>query len=403
MTPGRPSNGATFAIDHLPFGAFASGEGSRLCARMGDKVVDLRMAAEAGLVPEECDAPNLDRLLAAPRSRWRVVTETVKELVFDDRHVPAVRPLLRDLERVRLVLPFTVGDFVDFYSSEAHATNVGRLFRPDAEPLLPNWKHLPVAYHGRAGTVVVSGTPVVRPNGQYKQPDGTIGFGPSRRLDIEIEMGWVVGGVTAQGHRLTIDDAEDRIFGLVVMNDWSARDIQAWEYAPLGPFLGKSFATSVSAWVTPLEAMEPYRVPTAVQDPEPLSYLRTDDDWGVQIELTASLTSARMRIEGIRAIELARVDYAEMYWSMAQQFAHLTVNGASARPGDLCGSGTISGWSEHAAGSLLERTRNGEEPLTLPDGSSRTFLEDGDMVTISAATPDGAVVLGDVTGEVVAA
>jgi fumarylacetoacetase len=295
---------------------------------------------------------------------------------------------------VALHLPFTVADYVDFYCSLDHASNVGRIFRPDAEPLLPNWRHLPIGYHGRAGTVVVSGTPVVRPCGQRRPPGAEAPtFGPSVRLDIEAEVGFVVGVGSPLGERVPIEAFADHVFGVVLLNDWSARDIQAWEYQPLGPFLGKSFATSISPWVVPLEALDAARVAGPAQDPEPLPYLRRPEPWALDLSIEVTLNGT----------VVSRPPFATMYWTPDQMLAHLTVNGASTRTGDLYASGTVSGPDPSQRGSLIELTWNGTEPLVLADGSERSFLDDGDTVTISATAPaaDGTrLTLGEVTGTI---
>jgi fumarylacetoacetase len=288
------------------------------------------------------------------------------------------------LAEVELHLPFEVADYVDFYSSLEHATNLGKLFRPGAEPLLPNWRHLPVGYHGRAGTIVVSGTPIRRPYGQSKPPAAEAPvFGPSRRLDIELELGFVIGTPSTLGEPVPVDRALEHVFGVVLVNDWSARDIQAWEYQPLGPFLGKSFATSVSHWVVPLDQLADRRVPGEAQDPPPLPYL-AEEPWVYDIALTVELGGA----------VIARSNTRHLYWSIAQQIAHLTVNGASLRTGDLLATGTISGPERAERGSLIELSWNGEEPIELPDGSTRTFLEDGDEVVLRGEP------LGEVRGRV---
>jgi fumarylacetoacetase len=290
-----------------------------------------------------------------------------------------------------------VGDYVDFYSSEHHATNVGRLFRPDGDALTPNWKHLPIGYHGRSGTVVVSGTPIVRPSGQRKAPaDAMPSYGPSRRLDIEAEVGFVVGTPSPLGKPVGADAFRDVVFGVVLVNDWSARDVQAWEYVPLGPFLGKSFATSVSPWVVPLEALESARVDPPAQDPQPLPYLHDPEAWGLDLALEVRWNGS----------VVSRPPFATMYWTPAQQLAHLTVNGASVRTGDLYASGTVSGPERDQRGSFLELSWNGEDPVKLDDGSTRTFLEDGDEVAISATAPgaDGVRIgFGEVTGRIMPA
>ncbi|MDN5852823.1 MAG: fumarylacetoacetate hydrolase family protein, partial [Actinomycetia bacterium] len=268
------------------------------------------------------------------------------------------------------------GDYVDFYASIDHATNLGRIMRPDSAPLLPNWRHLPVGYHGRSGTIVESGTPVTRPSGQRRGDDGPT-FGPSARLDIEAEMGFVVGAPSSMGAPVPTSAFRDHVFGAFLLNDWSARDIQGWEAQPLGPFLGKSFATSIASWVTPLDALEAARVDLPGQDPEPLDYLRTGERAGYDIDLVVEWNGT----------VVARPPYAAMYWSPAQMLAHMTVGGASIRTGDVYASGTISGPEAGQLGSFVELSRSGQELVTLADGSTRTFLEDGDEVTITATAP----------------
>ncbi len=325
---------------------------------------------------------------------WRETRARLVELLSDPQYRSAVSPHLVPRAEVVLHQPFTVGDYVDFYCSLDHASNVGRMFRPDAEPLLPNWRHLPVGYHGRAGTVVGSGTPVVRPCGQRRPPGGDAPtFGPSDRLDIEAEIGFVVGAGSALGEPVPIEDFAEHVFGVVLVNDWSARDIQAWEYQPLGPFLAKSFATSISPWVVPLEALEAARVEGPAQDPEPVPYLRRAERWGLDLSIEVAVNGQ----------VVSRPPFATQYWTPDQMLAHLTVNGASIRTGDLFASGTVSGPAPDQRGSLLELTWNGTEPLKLPDGSTRTFLEDGDTVTISATAPStdgGRLSLGEVTGTI---
>jgi fumarylacetoacetase len=339
--------------------------------------------------------PALNAFMAQGRARWSDVRARITELLAGqsaDRHRSAVEAASHSLSAVRLHLPFEVGDYVDFYASEHHATNVGRLFRPGAEPLTPNWRHLPVGYHGRSGTVVLSGTPVPRPNGQRKGPaDGAPVFGPSRRLDFEAEVGFVVG--TASSAPVSVGEFADHVFGVVLVNDWSARDIQAWESVPLGPFLAKSFATSISPWVVPLEALEQARVSPPRRDPQPLPYLAEADPWGLDLAL-------EVRLNGQVA---SRPPFATMYWTPAQMLAHMTVNGASTRTGDLYASGTVSGPAREQRGCLLELSWGGAEPLMLPDGSVRAFLEDGDEVTITATAPAAGgsrIGFGEVTGRI---
>lgn len=379
-----------FGIDNLPYGVFAPvGESARVGIAVGEHVLDL--AAVIG--GPEFDTASLNRFLAAGPDRWAEVRHRITELLTDERHRTNVEAALRRRSEVRLSLPFAVADFVDFYASEHHASNLGRLFRPDSEPLLPNWKHLPVGYHGRAGTVVASGTPVIRPKGQRKVPEEQAPtFGASRRLDIETEVGFVVGVGSDLGAGVPTADFAEHVFGVCLVNDWSARDIQAWEYVPLGPFLGKSFLTSISPWVVPLAALREARVPTPRQDPAPLPYLREGEPWGLDLRLEVELNGT----------VVSRPPYASTYWSPAQMLAHLTVNGASARTGDLFASGTVSGERPEQRGSFIEMSWAGSEPLELP-GGSRTFLEDGDTVTIRgwAPGPGGARIgLGEVTGTV---
>jgi fumarylacetoacetase len=346
------------------FGTFLRDGEPHLGFRRGDEVVDLGPGS-------------LDELLPRGREAWERETELAL----------AAEATLA-LDEVAPRLPFTVADYVDFYSSLEHATNLGRMFRPDAEPLLPNWRHLPVGYHGRAGTVVVSGTPVRRPQGQSKPPDADAPtFGPSRRLDIELELGFVVGVGSALGEPVPASAFADHVFGLVLVNDWSARDLQAWEYVPLGPFLGKSFATSISAWVTPLALLEERRVPPPPQEPEPLPHLRAEGDWAFDLPLEVELNGETV----------VRGNARGLYWTMPQQLAHATSNGASVRTGDLMASGTISGAEAGSEGSLIELTRNGAEPLHLADGGERTFLEDGDEVVLRSD------VLAEVRGRILPA
>jgi fumarylacetoacetase len=379
--------GSPFGAANLPYGVFsAGGDAPRVGVRVGDSVLDLARA----LGDDVFAAPTLNPFMAQGHDRWVAVRERITELVAGDVPDDAVHAV----DDVTPHLPFEVADYVDFYASEHHASNVGRLFRPDAEPLLPNWKHLPVGYHGRAGTVLVSGTDIVRPSGQRKGDSAPV-FGPSTRLDIEAELGFVVGTGTPRNTPIAPDDFARHVFGAVLLNDWSARDIQAWEYVPLGPNLGKSFATSVSAWVVPILALEAARIPLPGQDPEPLPYLRESRPWGLDIELVVEWNGE----------EVSRPPYREMYWSPAQMLAHLTVNGASARTGDLYGSGTISGPEKHQRGAFLELSWGGKEPLTVK-GEERSFLLDGDEVVITGTAPgaNGARIgFGEVRGRVLPA
>ncbi|MFI9506708.1 fumarylacetoacetase [Nocardia sp. NPDC052566] len=374
-----------FGPDNLPYGVFAPVDGEpRVGVRIGEQVIDLGMA----LTDPVFTAPSLNPFLAQGPDRWREVRERVRELVDTEIRSAA----LHQLGDVRMMLPVQIGDYVDFYASIDHATNLGRLFRPDSEPLLPNWRHLPVGYHGRAGTVVESGTRIVRPRGQRRTDSGTPDFGPSRRLDIEAELGFVIGAGSELGTSIDTDDFAEHVFGVALINDWSARDIQAWEYQPLGPFLGKSFATSMSAWITPLAALDAARVPTPEQSPEPLPYLQGKQEWGLDIDLTVSWNGETV----------AHPPFSRMYWSPAQMLAHLTANGAATRTGDLYASGTISGPERDQRGSFIELSWGGSEPVTV-NGQHRTFLEDGDEVVITATAPGpdlARIGLGEVRGRI---
>jgi fumarylacetoacetase len=379
--------GSLYGLGNLPYGVFRAGNGpARVGVRAGDSVVDLA----AALRDEVFDAPALNPFLAQGPVRWAAVRAQLTALISAGEVPPAA---VHPVGEVNLQLPFDVADYVDFYASEHHAANLGRLLRPGAEPLLPNWKHLPVGYHGRAGTVVASGTDIVRPNGQRKGPgDPAPLFGPSQRLDIEAELGFVIGAGSPLGTPVPASAFAQHVFGALLVNDWSARDIQAWEYQPLGPHLGKSFATSVSPWVVPLAALQAARMPLRRQDPEPLPYLRDTEDWGLDIELAIAWNGT----------VVSRPPYSAMYWSPAQMLAHLTVNGAATRAGDLYASGTVSGPGRAQRGAFIELTWGGAEPIPV-NGEQRRFLEDGDTVTISATAPGAGgarIGFGEVTGTV---
>jgi len=377
-----------FGIDHLPYGVFSVAGGPR---RVGVRYDDdegswlLDVHAETG--QPEFAQPSLNALMALGTEVWRQTRDEVRGLIEGGAE-------LIPLEEATLHLPIEVADYVDFYASLDHATNVGRIFRPDGDALTPNWRHLPIGYHGRAGTVVVSGTPVTRPSGQRKAPDEPAPtYGPSRRLDIEAELGFVVGAPSELGAAVPFTGLADHVFGVTGLNDWSARDIQAWEYVPLGPFLGKSFATSISPWVTPLAALDAAWVELPGQDPEPLPYLGPGATHGLDIDVEIELNGE----------VVSRPPYRTMYWSPAQMLAHLTVNGASLRTGDLFASGTISGPEPGQRGSFLELSWGGKEPFTTEDGTSHTFLEDGDQVVIRYSAPGtdgGRITLGEVAGRI---
>ena len=387
-----------FGLATLPYGIFSTNDHAqrRVGVRIGDFVLDAGAAAEfVGVESGICwEQPSLNHFLSLGRPAWTAGRGWLTEVLSNPAYRDGIEPYLIPLAEVTLHLPIEVGDYVDFYASENHATNIGKIFRPDGEALPPSWKHLPIGYHGRAGTVVVSGTDIIRPTGQRKSPaDAAPLYGPTLKLDIEAELGFIVGCSTELGSPVSIEEAADHLFGVALFNDWSARDIQAWETVPLGPFLGKSFGSSLGAWVVPMEALAAARVPLPHQDPEPLPYLSGAGLFGLDVHL-------EVRINGTL---VSSPSYAGMYWSPAQMLAHLTANGASLRDGDLFASGTISGPEKHTRGSLMELTWNGQEPLTLNDGSTRGFLQDGDLVTITgwAPGPDGARIgLGEVAGTV---
>ena len=405
-----------FPIQNLPFGVFsAGGNEPHIGVAIGEQIFDVYLAAQEELFDGLAErrvlqAPVLNELLAAGRPVWAAVRNRLSQLLRADSSELSAQTregLLVAQRGTRMLLPFSAGDYVDFYSSLEHATNLGKIFRPDGEPLMPNWRWMPIGYHGRSSTIVVDATPIVRPNGQRKPPsEPAPAFGPTRMLDIELEIGFLTGPGNRMGSRIPTQDARDRIFGITLVNDWSARDIQAWEYQPLGPFLGKSFATSVSPWVVTLDALEPYRVAGPPQDPAPLPYLACEEAWNYDIELSVELQTAQMREQGLPAQIVSRTNFKEMYWNMAQQLAHATVNGTAVRPGDLYASGTISGPSVESAGSLIEMTWRGERPLLLNSGERRSFLEDGDTVTLRGvcrAPGKPRIGLGAVSGTIVPA
>jgi fumarylacetoacetase len=382
-----------FPIQNLPFGVFrggGAGVAGRVGVAIGDMILDIaachaerRFTGLAATAAAACTGPTLNPLMAlgvGPRAELR---RQVSDLLATES--PAGRLLVPQAD-VELLLPAAIGDYSDFYASVHHAANVGSMFRPD-NPLLPNYKWVPIGYHGRVSSIVPSGTPVRRPAGQSRPPDApTPSFGASRSLDYEMELGFFVAVGNTLGEPVPIGQAEERIFGFCLVNDWSARDIQAWEYQPLGPFLAKSFATTVSPWVVTLEALEPFRAPAPARppgDPAPLPYLdsRMNAEAGaIAVTVEVYLTSSRMREAGMPPLRLSRGNAADLYWTPAQLVAHHTSNGCDLRPGDLLATGTISGPAKESRGCLLELTWRGAEPLTLPSGESRKFLEDGDEV-----------------------
>ncbi|MBV8246201.1 MAG: fumarylacetoacetase [Candidatus Eremiobacteraeota bacterium] len=393
--------GSDFPIQNLPYGVFTRGNEWHLGVAIGESILDLNSAARAGFFDayafrDTLLQPALNHVLASGKAAWTALRARVSALLEAGNREIADRGLvdfvLVKQANVVMQMPFVVRNYVDFYSSLEHATNMGKILRPGGEALLPNWRYVPIGYHGRAGTVVVDGTPIARPCGQARPSESAPpSYGPTKALDIELETGFVTGGPTPFGTPLPIASAEDTIFGMVLVNDWSARDIQSWEYQPLGPFLGKSFATSISAWVVSLDALAPFRIDGPSQDPPPLEYLRRPRPFTFDIALAVELRTAAMR----RAAEIARSNFKYLYWDMAQQLAHAASNGASVEPGDLYASGTISGPVQGSYGSLMELTWRGARPLKLPSGEERRWLEDGDTVTLRGwCERDGAARIG---------
>ncbi|MBD3161701.1 MAG: fumarylacetoacetase [Candidatus Eisenbacteria bacterium] len=403
-------DGSPFPIQNLPYGVFrrTATEPPRVGVAIGDEVLDCaalearRLFDGPNLAGKRIfDRPSLNPLMALGRDAWREARARISRLLSRDE------PLLRDdatlrgaalipRAEVELLLPVEIGDYTDFYSSREHATNVGTMFRGPDNALMPNWLHVPVAYHGRSSSVVLSGVDVRRPMGQTKRDDEPgPRFGPSRRLDIELEMGFFVGPGNRLGEPIPVGEAEKAIFGMVLVNDWSARDIQKWEYVPLGPFLAKNFATSISPWVVTLDALEPFRCAGPEQDPEPLPYLRSEGERTFDIELEVSLQTEKMA----KPQRIIRSNFRHLYWNMAQQLAHHSITGCNMRPGDLLASGTISGPSKESRGSLLELSWAGKEPIELPGGETRTFLENGDRITMTGWCRKGgrAIGFGEVT------
>lgn len=380
-----PTN-SDFSIYNLPYGVFLRDDKLTPGVAIGDSIIDLNACAKVGLFADlgfetsvfESDV--LNDFIACGKSAWSALRAyltaqlTVVGTLYEFREKVIVNRL-----GAKMCMPVKVGDYTDFYSSIEHATNVGKMFRPD-NPLLPNWKHIPVGYHGRASSIVVSGTPITRPSGQMMPPDATAPiFGKSKRMDLELEMAFIIGKPNALGEPVDIDNAEDHIFGKVVFNDWSARDIQKWEYVPLGPFLGKNFGSSISPWIVTMEALEPFRCESVKQDPEVLPYLQYSGNKNFDINLEVGLTP-----EGDEETTIAQSNFKYMYWNMAQQLTHHTVNGCNLNVGDMMASGTISGKEKGSFGSMLELSWGGKETIELNNGKTRTFIDDGDTITIRA-------------------
>jgi fumarylacetoacetase len=418
--------GCDFPIQNLPFGAFrrSSSSPGRLGVAIGSEILDLQLAAARGvfddapgLVRNACRASSLNDLMRLGPDVWSGLRSMMSGWLRVDAgvrsvHQDAIEPLLVSQSAVSMLLPAEIGDYTDFYASVFHATNVGSMFRPD-EPLLPNYKHVPVAYHGRASSVVPSGTQVRRPVGQVK-PDGKSEplVAASRRLDYELEVGVFIGPGNELGDAVPIERAEQHVFGVCLLNDWSARDIQMWEYQPLGPFLAKSFATSISPWVVTLDALEPFRAPAFRRpegDPAPLPYLDDEETrarGGIDVRLEVALSTARMRDLHHAPHVVSRSSLRHLYWTIGQMVTHHASNGCNLRPGDLVGTGTVSGPTRESRGCLLELTWRGSEPLELPGGETRRFLEDGDEVVLRGyCERDGAtrIGLGECRGEILPA
>jgi len=387
--------GCEFPIQNLPFGMFRpKGEKKppRPGVAIGDRILDL-----AAIAPHR----DLNELAAKGRSTWKALRRALSRALSDPKQARSLAKYLLPMKKAELSVPVTIGDYTDFYTSSFHATNIGRLFRPD-NPLLPNFKWIPIGYHGRASSVVVSGTPIVRPNGQTMAPGAAApGYGPCQRLDYEVELGFVIGPGNTLGRPIPIARAIDHVFGVVLLNDWSARDLQAWEYQPLGPFLAKNFATTVSPWIVTMEALVPFHAPAFARpegDPQPLPYLADADNdtrghFDIRVEMY--LRSEKMRREKMPAHRMSAATYASCYWTPAQIVAHHASGGCNLQPGDLLGSGTISGPDEGSQGALIELTRGGKQPLALPGGETRAFLADGDeIVERGYCVRDGFVRIG---------
>lgn len=374
-----------FPIQNIPFGLATVDGKTRAVSRVGDSVILLDVLHEKGLFPKGernfFNDPHLNDFIAAGKNYTGEVRAAIADFADEknkERYASWSDSALRPLETVEMKMPVQVGDYTDFYSSREHATNVGTMFRDPENALLPNWLHLPVGYHGRASSIVISGTEVRRPRGQFLPKDSNQPqFGPCKLLDFELEMAFIVGKNTGLGSSIPVDHAEDYIFGMVLFNDWSARDIQKWEYVPLGPFLAKSFASTISPWIVTLEALEPFRVASPEQDPTPLPYLRQSNRSSFDLDLEAYI-----QIPGGEEKRICRSNFKYMYWTQAQQLAHHTINGCNFRVGDMCASGTISGKTEDSYGSMLELSWRGTKPIAMPDGSERKFLNDGDNLIL---------------------
>ncbi|NNJ56336.1 MAG: fumarylacetoacetase [Bacteroidia bacterium] len=401
-----PQN-SDFSIYNLPYGVFIRDEKPTPGVAIGDSIVDLNTAAKVGVFSEihfddsVFESDTLNDFIACGKETWSSVRKVLtRELTSENKLYEFREKIMVDRVGAQMVLPVKVGDYTDFYSSIEHATNVGKMFRPNGDPLLPNWRHLPVGYHGRASSIVISGTPLKRPQGQTMPPNADKPvFGPSKRMDIELEMAFIIGKSTKLGEAIPIEEAEDHIFGKVIFNDWSARDLQKWEYVPLGPFLGKNFGSTISPWIVTMEALEPYRCESIKQEPEVLPYLQYSGNKNYDINLEVGLTP-----ENDEETTICESNFKYMYWNMAQQLTHHTVNGCNVNIGDMMASGTISGKEKGSYGSMLELSWSGKEEITLKNGKTRTFIEDNDTITIRAyCEKDGKRIgFGECVGKIIA-
>jgi fumarylacetoacetase len=389
--------GADFPIQNLPLGVFDRGKAlTCIGVAIGDQILDLTSAAESDCVPGIDEITNealmdepLNLLMALGPQRWSALRRSIFQLLLEgSEHRPHIEKFLLKQSDVHMLLPAVIGDYTDFYASIYHAKNVGSMFRPD-NPLLPNYKWIPIGYHGRASSIVPSGTPIHRPSGQLKPPDAERPiFGPSKRFDYELELGVFIGGGNELGHAIPIGEAIEHQFGVCLVNDWSARDIQAWEYQPLGPFLAKNFATSISPWIVTMEALAPFRVPAFKReesDPQPLPYLMGEEDQqhgGLDVTLEVLIATKQMREKNAAPHQISRGNFRHMYWTLSQLLTHHASSGCNLQPGDLLASGTVSGPDKDSRGCLLELTWGGKEALELPTGEKRAFLEDGDEVIL---------------------
>ena len=402
------AEGHDFPIQNLPFGIISiNGSTPRPAVAIGDYAVDLKELAAAGMLNglgfemSDFDSSSLNLIINRGKKLCSALRNRVSELLRSDnselRDSASRESCIVSMTDVQMHMPVEVGDYTDCYSSEDHARNVGKMFRDPDNALLPNWKHMPVAYHGRASSIVVSGTPIRRPHGQLKPADDQPPvYGPSRLLDFELEMAFVTHPGKPMGESISTEEADDYIFGMVIFNDWSARDIQKWEYVPLGPFLGKNFASSISPWVVTLDALEPYRIPGPVQDPKVLPYLEYNGDAHYDLDLEVEIVPANGQGKVV-----CQSNFKYMYWNMRQQLAHHTVNGCNIRGGDMIASGTISGPDEGSFGSMLEISWRGTKPVQMPDGTERKFIADGDTVVMSASK--GKIGFGEVSAELLPA